>query len=281
MSTKARNWSLVLIATVACATAFADTTTPSSTITPTPAETKNDIPQSDILKVSEAFGHFIGRNLNTPGIKFDLESIIKGMREGAAGKPAPMPDKEYEQLMAKIQEKALANLSQENLKKANDFFAKNAKEANIIEIQPGKLQYEILTLGSGQSVEKGFSPQIHYTGKFLDGSSFGSSAENGGPVTIPLEQTIQGFSQGIVGMKEGEKRRLFVHPELGYGTNGHLPPNSLLIFDIEVVKANVPNDTSDDDDDDDSDDDNDSDDDSDDSDDDDDDNVKITPIKTK
>ena len=39
-------------------------------------------------------------------------------------------------------------------------------------------------------------------------------------------------------MKEGEKRRLYVHPELGYGTTGQLPPNELLIFDIEVVKAN-------------------------------------------
>ena len=44
------------------------------------------------------------------------------------------------------------------------------------------------------------------------------------PITIPLDQTIPGFSKGIVGMKEGEKRRLFVHPDLGYGTTGQLPP---------------------------------------------------------
>ena len=43
-------------------------------------------------------------------------------------------------------------------------------------------------------------------------------------------------------MKEGEKRRLFVHPDFAYGTNGPLPPNSLLIFDIEVVKAQAPKD---------------------------------------
>ena len=41
-------------------------------------------------------------------------------------------------------------------------------------------------------------------------------------------------------MKEGEKRRIFVHPDLGYGTSGHLAPNSLLIFDVEVVKAESP-----------------------------------------
>src|SRR5438874_9948299 len=61
-------------------------------------ESKEGMGHEDILKVSEAFGHFIGRNLNAPGIHLDLESIIKGMREGAAGQPAPMSDKEYEAL---------------------------------------------------------------------------------------------------------------------------------------------------------------------------------------
>lgn len=86
-----------------------------------------DIPQADILKVSEAFGHFIGRNLNSPGVKFDLESIIKGMREGAAGKPAPMSDKEYEDMMALLQEKAFKVLSENNLTAANEFLKKTAK----------------------------------------------------------------------------------------------------------------------------------------------------------
>lgn len=51
-------------------------------------------------------------------------------------------------------------------------------------------------------------------------------------------------------MKEGEKRRLFVHPDLGYGTSGHLPPNALLIFDIELVKADSHDQDNNDDDDD-------------------------------
>ena len=41
-------------------------------------------------------------------------------------------------------------------------------------------------------------------------------------------------------MKEGEKRKLFVHPDLGYGTQGQLPPNALLIFEVEIVKADAP-----------------------------------------
>lgn len=200
--------------------------------------TDGSISKEELMKVSEAFGHFIGRNLKAPGLNFDIDSIIKGMRAGYNGQPAPMSDKEYETMMAKIQEQAYKQVSIDNLKAANEFFAKNAKASGIIEVEPGKLQYSIIKEGTGPEVQAHSSPQIQYTGKFLDGSVFSSSSETGGPITIPLDQTIPGFSKGILGMKEGEKRALFVHPDLGYGTTGHLPPNSLLIFDIEVIKAN-------------------------------------------
>jgi peptidylprolyl isomerase len=203
-------------------------------------ESSSTTSPEELKKVSEAFGHFIGKNLKTPGLNFDLDSIITGIRNGYAGKPSPMTDKEYEEAMTKMQEQAFKQMSSNNLKAANEFLAKNAKADKVIEVEPGKLQYLIIQEGNGAKVEEHFSPQIQYTGKFLDGSTFGSSTETGGPITVPLDQTIPGFSKGIVGMKEGEKRTLFVHPELGYGTSGHLPPNSLLIFDIEVVKANAP-----------------------------------------
>lgn len=193
----------------------------------------------DMKKLSEAFGNFIGRNLQSPGIKFDLESLVKGIRAGAAGEPSPLTEKEYEEMMAIVQEKAFKDMSAANLKAANEFMEKNAKTQGVTEIVPGKLQYQVLTAGSGATVESTSSPKIHYTGKYQDGTVFGTSEEMGGPITIPLTQTIPGFSKGITGMKEGEKRRLFVHPDLGYGTTGQLPPNELLIFDIEVVKANA------------------------------------------
>ncbi|WP_042281107.1 FKBP-type peptidyl-prolyl cis-trans isomerase [Candidatus Protochlamydia sp. R18] len=194
--------------------------------------------QIDMQKLSEAFGHFIGRNLQAPGLQFDLEAIIKGIREGAAGKPAPLSEKEYEEMMAAVQERAFKEMSTKNLKNANDFMIKNSQSTDVTEIVPGKLQYSVEKEGTGPVVEPHSSPKIHYTGKYQDGTVFGTSEEMDGPITIPLDQTIPGFSKGIVGMKEGEKRRLYVHPDLGYGTTGQLPPNELLIFDIEVIKAN-------------------------------------------
>lgn len=216
-------------------------TKPAATGPVQPKDPKDEpISQADVVRVSEAFGNFVGRNLKSPGINFDLDSIIKGMRDGYAGKPAPMSDKEYETLMAKIQQQAYKKLSEENLKAANEFLAKNAKADKVVVLEPGKLEYTIVKEGNGAVVKEHDSPQIQYEGKFLDGKTFGSSKDTGGPITVPLDQTIPGFSKGIVGMKEGEKRTLWVHPDVGYGTTGHMPPNSLLIFDIEVVKANAP-----------------------------------------
>jgi peptidylprolyl isomerase len=203
-------------------------------------EDEEELTQEEILQISEAFGHFIGRNLKNPGVQFNVEKVITGMRAGADGKPSPMNDKEYEEKMFRLQKISIKKLSDENLKKATEFLSKNKSEPNVVEVEPGKLQYLILEAGNGPTVEAHGNPMINYTGKYLDGTVFGSSVEAGGPINIPLDHTIPGFGKGIQGMKEGEKRRLFIHPDLAYGTSGHLPPNSLLIFDIEVVKAEAP-----------------------------------------
>jgi peptidylprolyl isomerase len=196
--------------------------------------------QADIGKLSEAFGHFIGRNLKAPGINFDLEKIIKGIRDGHGGKPAIMSDQEYEMMMANLQAQVFEQLSSDNMKAANQFMSQNSKAKGVFEVEPGKLQYLILKEGSGAAVSATGTPMIHYKGTYIDGTQFDSSEAAGAPVKIPLQQTIPGFGKGIAGMKEGEKRKIFIHPDLGYGQNSPLPPNALLIFEVELIKAEAP-----------------------------------------
>ena len=57
---------------------------------------------------------------------------------------------------------------------------------------------------------------------------------------ICLEEVIPGLRSGLVGMKEGEKRIVYIHPDFAYGTSGCLPPNALLTFEVELVQANAP-----------------------------------------
>lgn len=190
----------------------------------------------DIEKVSQAFGHLISKNLDSLGFEFEMKDVIKGIEDSIAGKESPMTETECVQAISLVQEEAFQKLATQNLDEANTFMAKNAKEEGVVVLEKDKLQYKLEKQGEGAVVEDHFSPMIRYTGKFLDGKVFGSSQED---ELISLDETIPGFTKAIVGMKEGEKRTIFIHPDLGYGTSGYLPPNSTLVFDIEVVKANA------------------------------------------
>ncbi len=191
----------------------------------------------DIEKISETLGHLIVKQLDHPGINFNFDKVVQGIKDEKAGKPAPLSEEEYEQAVALIQEKIFHETAEQNLTDATSFLEKNAKTEGIISLND-KLQYQISEKGKGEKVGPESEPLIHYTGKLLDGTVFASSHESGDPISLPIKQTIPGFSEGLVGMVQGEKRTLYIHPELAYGVSGHLPPNSLLIFEVEVVEAN-------------------------------------------
>jgi peptidylprolyl isomerase len=105
------------------------------------------------------------------------------------------------------------------------------------------LKYAILKPGKGAVAKPGQSVVVHYTGWLKsNGKKFDSSVDHGQPFTFSLggHQVIQGWDEGVAGMKTGEKRQLVIPPALGYGPDGHppvIPPNSTLIFDVELIKT--------------------------------------------
>jgi len=201
------------------------------------SETKEEQKDVELAKISEAFGHLIGKNIDTLGVKFDIAQVIKGLQDASSGKNSPMSEQECIEAISAAQEVAHQELAKDNLAKADQFLKKNGKQSKVVTVEKGKLQYKVEKKGAGEAVKADSHPVIHYVGKYLDGEVFGSSDQE---EVISLEETIPGFSKGLVGMKEGEKRTLFIHPDYGYGTQGYLPPNSLLTFEIECVKANAP-----------------------------------------
>lgn len=196
----------------------------------------NDKEIVDKELVSEALGHLIVRHLVHPGFEFSVDKIIQGMKDERSGKPSPLSEEEYEKTIYTIQENLFLQTAAQNLTEANAFLKLNAGEQDV-KILDEKLQYKVAQEGHGEIVNLESTPLIHYQGKLLNGTVFTNSHDQESPISLPIKQTIPGFAKGLVGMKEGEKRILYIHPELAYGVTGHLPPNSLLIFEVEIVKA--------------------------------------------
>jgi peptidylprolyl isomerase len=122
--------------------------------------------------------------------------------------------------------------------------AKEAGEKEKVVYVGGKqavLKYTDIEEGTGKQVRKGDTVEIHYVGTLKSGKKFDSSRDRGQPFVTPIGvgKVIKGWDEGVVGMKEGGKRKLVIPPELGYGDEdqGVIPPNSTLIFEVELLKV--------------------------------------------
>ena len=105
------------------------------------------------------------------------------------------------------------------------------------------VKIETLQQGSGEAAKTGDLVTVHYTGTLENGTKFDSSLDRGTPLDFTLgeNRVIQGWELGVLGMKVGEKRKLTIPSELGYGSQGAgevIPPNATLIFEVELLKIN-------------------------------------------
>src|SRR5437867_811248 len=99
------------------------------------------------------------------------------------------------------------------------------------------LKIEDLNIGDGVEAVAGKSVSVHYTGWLTNGTKFDSSVDRGQPFqfTLGARQVIQGWDQGVAGMRVGGKRKLTIPPEMGYGARGAggvIPPNATLVFEV-------------------------------------------------
>ena len=140
-----------------------------------------------------------------------------------------------------------------------DYFAKKA-EADKIEAEKQKvakekalkefenatttesgLKYIVLQQGSGNKPVATSNVKVHYTGMFLDGKVFDSSVQRGETIDFGLNQVIKGWTEGVQLMQEGSKYKFYIPSHLAYGERGAggiIPPNTDLIFEVELIKIN-------------------------------------------
>jgi FKBP-type peptidyl-prolyl cis-trans isomerase FklB len=125
----------------------------------------------------------------------------------------------------------------DNLKTGKAFLNENAKREGVISL-PSGLQYEIIKQGTGDKPLPHHTVTCHYHGTVISGEIFDSSVQRGQPASFPLNAVIKGWTEALQLMPVGSKWKLFLPPNLAYGSrqvSRVIGSNSTLIFEVELI----------------------------------------------
>ncbi len=200
--------------------------------------------ESENARIGYSFGVNIAQNLMDQGLTtgIDIDAFMLGLQDALGDDVQLSQDEMMQALMAfqqRMEEEQQAEAEAARSESEN-FLAENAERDEVMTTESG-LQYMVLEEGDGgESPSATDTVLAHYEGRFIDGEVFDSSIERGQPAEFQLSQVIPGWTEGLQLMSEGDRYRLFVPAELGYGEGGTgpIPPFSTLIFDVELIEVN-------------------------------------------
>ena len=220
-------------AATAPSTAVSPSDPPPAASSATPAEPVADDASS--YSVGVAFGN----QLHNSGLEHAVlvDSLIRGLKEGLAGKVVTNDDRERSVQLLRVGRDAIAA---RNRTVAHDFLEKNAGVEGVKTTASG-LQYMVFSPGDDKVAAPTVNDRVtvNYRGRLLDGTEFDNSDSHPQAATFGLEGVIKGWHEALLMMKPGAKWRLFIPPALAYDAFSPpaIPPGSLLIFDVELLKV--------------------------------------------
>jgi FKBP-type peptidyl-prolyl cis-trans isomerase len=209
---------------------------PAATTAPQPAAP----PAVTTANVSYFLGYAFGQRIRRSGTtEVDQAQFNAGLADAMSGVAARVSQAEQQAITGELQarEQRLRDLAAANsLAAARAFLEQNAKRPGVQTTASG-LQYEELAAGAGDKPSADSRVRVHYRGTLADGQEFDSSIARGEPAEFQLKQVIPGWTEGLQLMSVGSKYKLTIPPELGYGPGGQgpIPPNSVLIFEVELL----------------------------------------------
>ena len=194
-------------------------------------------------KESYSLGYQFGEHLKAQKVDIDLDIYVSGIRDALGGATPKLSQNEiratvaeFQQRLSAARQKEIKEIAEKNLAEGKVYLEENKKKDGVVTL-PSGLQYKILTEGSGKIPKATDSVTVNYRGTLVDGTEFDSSHKRGEPVTFQVGKVIQGWTEGLQLMKEGSKWQLFIPPHMAYGArgSGRIPPNSTLIFEVELL----------------------------------------------
>jgi FKBP-type peptidyl-prolyl cis-trans isomerase len=202
-----------------------------------PAVPDADAPVSP-EEASYDVGITIGRQLyqNGLGEAARQDALIRGLREGLAGKVATDEQRKQANQFIKAGRDGVA---ERNQREARQFLEKNAKADGVRTTTSG-LQYRVLAEGDTARHPPSATDEVtvHYRAALSDGVEFDSSYAHGRPATLLMSSVIKGWREALLLMHPGARWQLFLPPELAYGNSPPpaVPPGSLLVYDLELLR---------------------------------------------
>ena len=205
--------------------------------------------QETLEKVSYGLGFDLGKNMKQGDVNLNIATLTKGIEDAMGGKESRYKEAEireafqaFQQTLAEKEQAKMAAAASKAEGEGRAFLETNKAKAGVKTTASG-LQYETTTEGTGATPKASDTVKVHYTGTLVDGTKFDSSVDRGEPIEFPLDQVIPGWTEGIQLMKVGSKSKLYIPSNLAYGPQGRppvIPPNSTLIFDVELLDIVPP-----------------------------------------
>jgi FKBP-type peptidyl-prolyl cis-trans isomerase FkpA len=185
-----------------------------------------------------SLGFAVSRNLQEFDLtEQELEQVKQGLEDGVMGKDPRVEVEEYLPRLQEVAQERSQRAAAREQQEGASFLAAAATAPGAERTESG-LIFEQIREGTGASPSATDIVSVHYHGTLRDGTVFDSSRQRGEPATIPLEQVIPCWTEGVQKMKVGGKAKLICPPDLAYGDRpaGPIPPGSTLIFEVELLE---------------------------------------------
>jgi len=199
-------------------------------------------------RMSFSLGIDMGSKFKRDSLDLDFKYFLAGIKYGMIGDTSLMNSEEFKKTMDEFYDQIQKNQeamqrkmqedvkkqAQENIKLTQEFLAKNANKEGVKQTASG-LQYQVLESGKGKIPKEGDQIKVDIIGRLIDGTEFENTYKRG-TVIIDSKQLITGWKEAMMMMKEGDRWRIWLPPQLAYGEEGRLPtipPNAVLEFEIQ------------------------------------------------